>query len=140
MANIACKKGFFVQVEIKKNCYKNLLRKVLCTKDWAAPDKMTIPLNKLPNIPQDFIRKTLEFTIYSWYLGPQTGFSSSVARSSLIPKALFKMQYKLNYVHSSINLAQYYLQIMNMYATCSQVQICRCTISTYVRVYAEISS
>ena len=43
MANIVLKSVFLFQVEIKKNCLQ-----VLCTTDRAAPDQMTIPLNKLP--------------------------------------------------------------------------------------------
>ena len=51
MVDIACKKWFLFQVEIKTNCYWNCCQRDCfgpCTTDWATPDQLTIPLNKLP--------------------------------------------------------------------------------------------
>ena len=53
MANVFCKKMLlFFQVEIEKNCYKNLWSKglflVLRSTDQATPDQLKIPLDKLP--------------------------------------------------------------------------------------------
>ena len=48
MTNIVFKKWFFFQVEIKKKNVTEIVLSDMYATDQAAPDKLIIPLDKLP--------------------------------------------------------------------------------------------
>ena len=81
MANIVCKNCFLFQVDIQKNCYWNCCQRDCfgpCTMDRAAPDQLSIPLNKLPG-GHKWSKTSCEDNLGNWRNWCDSRTSKSVA-------------------------------------------------------------